>query len=119
MPTNLYELTLKTLNQTTLTIAEGYMLARKIESFCENFNTFCLKVDDEGFRVETYFKADNGDLYYEEEHRLSVYTDGTISEFKIYKEQEYDEYTIELDRQGTVMEYLQEQLPDFTNIPNI
>lgn len=119
MPTNLYELILKTLNKTNLTIAEGYMLARKIESFCEDLTSYVLKVDDESFRIETYFKVDNGDIYYEEEHRLSVYTDGMVSEFKIYKENEHDEYTVELDRQGTVLEYLQEQLPDFTNIPNI
>lgn len=119
MPTNLYELILKTLNKTNITIAEGYMLARKIESFCEDLTSYVLKVDDESFRIETYLKVDNGDIYYEEEHRLSVYTDGIVSEFKFYKENEQDEYTVEFDRQGTVMEYLQEQLPDFTYIPNI
>ena len=119
MPTNLYELIVKTLNKTNITIAEAYMLAKKLERLCEEWSSFSIKVDDESFRIETYFKIDNGDIYYEEEHRLSVYTDGMVSEFKIYKENEHDEYTVELDRQGTVLEYLQEQLPDFTNIPNI
>ena len=113
MPTNLYELIFKTLNKTTLTIAEGYMLARKIESFCEDIATFTLKVDDEGFRVETSCKCDNGDIYYEEEHILSVFTDGIVCEFKQYKENANDEYTVEFDRQGTVMEYLQNLLPNF------
>ena len=89
------------------------MLAKKLEQLCEEWNSFTIKVDDEGFRIEVYFKADNGDIYYEEEHVVSIFTDGIVCEFKQYKENANDEYTVEFDRQGTVMEYLQNLLPNF------
>jgi ketosteroid isomerase-like protein len=115
MPTNLYELILKTLNKTNITIAEGYMLARKIESFCDEVSTFTLKVDDEGFRIEVYFKVDNPEeyVYYEEMHILSVFADGMIGEFKEFRDFADDEFEVEIDKQGTVTEYLQDMLPNF------
>lgn len=112
MMKNLYELVSKTLKNTSLTIAIGNELVEKITAFCEDVDNLTLKIDSEGFRIETYCKL-NGCVYYEEEHILSVFTDGTICEFKQYKEQEEDEYTVEFDRQGTIIEYLQDLLPDF------
>jgi hypothetical protein len=113
MPTNLYELIVKTLNKTNITIAEAHMLAKKLEQLCEEWSSFTIKVDDEGFRIEVYFKVDNGDIYYEEEHIVSIFTDGTVGDFLQCKEDQFAEFEIDHDRQGTVMEYLQLLLPDF------
>jgi hypothetical protein len=113
MPTNLYELIVKTLNKTNITIAEAYMLAKKLEHLCEEWNSFTIKVDDEGFRIEVYFKTDNGDIYYEERRTVSIFTDGIVGDFLEYKENPNDDFEVDHDRQGTVMEYLQLLLPDF------
>lgn len=113
MPNNIYELIVKTLNKTNITIAEAYMLAKKLEQLCEEWSSFTIKVDDEGFRIEVYFKVDNGDIYYEEERIVSIFTDGTVGDFLQCKEDPFAEFEIDHDRQGTVMEYLQLLLPDF------
>ena len=113
MPTNLYELIVKTLNKTNITIAETYMLAKKLERLCEEWNAFTIRVDDEGFRIEVYFKSETDEFYYEEERIVSVFTDGIIGDFLQYKENANDNFTIDHDRQGTIMEYLQLILPDF------
>ena len=113
MTTNIYELIIKTLNKTNITLAEGYMLARKLEHICEEWSSYTIKVDDESFRIMIYFKADNGDIYYEEEHTVSIFTDGVVGEYKHYKEDADDDWTIETNAQGTVMEFLQNKLTNF------
>ena len=110
MTTNIYELIIKTLNKTNITLAEGYMLAKKLEHICEDWSSYTIKVDDEGFRIIIYFKADNGDIYYEEEHIINVFTDGIIGEYKHYRENADDEWTVENNKQGTIMEFLQNKL---------
>ena len=115
MNINIYELIIKTLNKTNITIAEGYMLARKLEHICEEWNTISIKVNDEGFRIETYFKVDNCDIYYEEEHIISIFTDGVVCDYKHYKEEKNSDWTIEKDAQGTILEFLQNQLKDHSN----
>ena len=113
MPNNIYELIVKTLNKTNITIAEAYMLAKKLEQLCEERSSFAIKVDDECFRIEIYFKTDNGDIYYEERRIVSIFTDGIVGDFLEYKENPNDDFEVDHDRQGTVMEYLQLLLPDF------
>jgi hypothetical protein len=46
-------------------------------------------------------------------HILSVFADGMIGEFKEFRDFADDEFEIEIDKQGTVTEYLQNMLPNF------
>lgn len=114
MPTNLYELILKTLNKTDVTIKQAYLLAQELERMCEDFTSITIKVDDESFRVISYYKCSNDiDLYYEEEHTVAVYTDGTVGEIILSRESLEEEMAITTDSQGTIAEYLKRKLPSY------
>lgn len=115
MPTNLYELIIKTLNKTDVTLKQAYLLAQALERVCEDVTNITIKVDDESFRIISCYSCGNNDIgiYYEEEHTVAVFTDGTIGEIILSRESLEEEMAITTDSQGTIAEYLKRKLPSY------
>ena len=86
-----------------------------INSFKQGLDSFALQTanNKQIISIAKENEWSNGDIYYEEERIVSIFTDGMVGDFLQCKEDPSAEFEIDHDKQGTVMEYLQLLLPDF------